>query len=132
MVNSMVKCKELSEEEKRAYDAPFPNEESKAASRVYPRLVPQFKSHGSLEENQGAWKRVFKNWKKPFITLFSDLDPITAGGEKVFEELVPGCRGQKHAIIKGAGHFLQEDKPKEICEHLKTFIENNPISKSRI
>jgi haloalkane dehalogenase len=38
----------------------------------------------------------------------SDSDPITAGGERVFQSKVPGASGQPHTTIHHAGHFLQE------------------------
>jgi haloalkane dehalogenase len=62
------------------------------------------------------------NWSKPFLTTFSDKDPIMAGGERVFKKLVPGAAGQAHVIIKDAGHFLQEDKGEELAQVLIDFI----------
>ena len=59
---------------------------------------------------------------KPVLTLFSDSDPVTKGGERVFQERVPGTKGQAHTIIKDAGHFLQEDAPDELVEHIHAFI----------
>ena len=59
---------------------------------------------------------------KPVLTLFSDSDPVTKGGERVFQERVPGAKGQAHTIIKDAGHFLQEDAPDELVEHIHAFI----------
>ena len=44
---------ELSDEELNAYEAPFPSEEYKVASRHYPQLVPQTDEHMSVEENKG-------------------------------------------------------------------------------
>jgi haloalkane dehalogenase len=46
------------------------------------------------------------NWHKPFLTLFSDKDAITRGGEKIWQKMVPGAKGQKHTIIKDGGHFV--------------------------
>ena len=34
---------------------------------------------------------------------------MTKGGEKIFQKLIPGAKGQPHTILKGGGHFLQED-----------------------
>lgn len=114
--------REMEAAELRAYDAPFPSEVFKAASREFPRLVPQFDTHASVEENKGAWRRVFERWHKPFLTLFSDKDPVSRGGEKPWQERVPGARGQPHHTIRDAGHFLQEDKPEELVQHLLQFI----------
>ena len=62
------------------------------------------------------------NWSKPFLTTFSDKDPIFSDGERVFKKLIPGAAGQPHVIIKDAGHFLQEDKGEELAEVLLQFL----------
>lgn len=103
----------LSPEEIAAYDAPFPDERHKAGARAFPRLVPVTPGHASVEENKAAWD-VLARFDKPFVTAFSDEDPITRGGERVFQERVPGARGQAHVTLPG-GHFLQEDCPAEIA-----------------
>ena len=114
MVASGCVIRKLSDEERAAYDAPFPTEEYKAATRVMPQIVPATQEHHSVEENLGARKRVFSQWDKPFLTLFSDEDAITKGLEKTFHDALPGTKGQQHFCIKGAGHFLQEDSGPEI------------------
>ena len=55
-------------------------------------------------------------------TLFSDRDPITRGGDRMFQERVPGARGQPHGTTRGAGHFLQEDKGPELADAIARFI----------
>ena len=47
---------------------------------------------------------------------------MSKGGDRAFQERVPGARGQKHTIIEGGGHFLQEDKPAEIAALIHAFI----------
>lgn len=110
----------LRPEEKAAYDAPFPDESYKAGARCFPALVPVTPAHASVEENKAAWK-VLQAFDKPFLTAFGDQDPITMGGEKVFQKLVPGTKGQNHVTLKG-GHFIQEDAPREIVELLDAFV----------
>jgi len=104
-----------------AYDAPFPSEEFKAGARAFPALVPVTPDDPASEPNRAAWK-VLERWEKPFLTLFSDTDPITRGGDRFFQRTVPGCEGQPHATIEQAGHFLQEDKGDEIAEHLIAWL----------
>jgi haloalkane dehalogenase len=65
---------------------------------------------------------MYKAWTKPFITLFSTRDPVTKGGEKMWQKKVPGAAGQKHTQIRGAAHFVQEDKGEEVAEALVSFI----------
>lgn len=113
--------KGLSDAVKAAYVAPFPDETFKAGARRFPALVPVTPQHGSVAENKAAWE-ILSKYDKPFLTLFSDSDPVTKGGERIFQERVPGTKGQAHTIIKDAGHFLQEDAPDELVQHLHTFI----------
>ena len=40
--------------------------------------------------NRAAWE-VLKRWDKPFLTAFSDQDPITRGAERVLQRLIPGA-----------------------------------------
>lgn len=109
--------RELTEAEVAAYDAPYPDESFKAGARIFPSLVPTDPSMDGVAENIEAWK-VYKAWEKPFLTGFSDQDPVTKGGEQVFQKLVPGAAGQPHKILKGGGHFLQEDVHAELSEML--------------
>jgi haloalkane dehalogenase len=104
-----------------AYDAPFPSDEYTAGARAFPGLVPVSPDDPAAEANRAAWK-VLEAWDKPFLTLYSDSDPITRGADRVFQKLVPGAAGQPHTTIEGAGHFLQEDKGPEIAEHLARWL----------
>ena len=112
--------RELSDTEVAAYDAPFPSARYKAGTRAFPLLVPAEPDNPASEDNRAAWE-VFKRWQQPFLTTFSNRDPITRGGEVKWQKLVPGAKEQQHTIIKNAGHFLQEDKGEEIAEVLIRF-----------
>ena len=61
-------------------------------------------------------------WNKPFLTAFSDADPVTRGGERVLQRLVPGAAREAHVTIHGAGHFLQEDRGQELGQVAAEFI----------
>ena len=89
-----------------------------------PQLIPLREGDPGVKENRRAWE-VFREWKKPFLTAFSDKDPITRGGDRVWQKHVPGAQGQKHVTIEGAGHFLQEDKGEELASVLLDFIDSN-------
>ena len=108
-----------------AYDAPFPARKFKAGARMFPALVPIRPDDPASEANRRAWD-TFGRWEKPFLTAFSDKDPITRGGDRVWQKHVPGAQGQKHVTIEGAGHFLQEDKGKELANVLIEFVDSNP------
>jgi haloalkane dehalogenase len=106
---------------KAAYDAPFPDDSFKQGARQFPVLVPISPDDPAATANRAA-RSVFEAWDKPFLTLFSDGDPVTKGGERWFQHHVPGASGQPHATIEAAGHFLQEDKGPEIAERLADWI----------
>ncbi len=104
-----------------AYDAPFPSGKYKAGTRAFPRLVPVSPDNPATAANRAAWK-VFERWEKPFLTCFSNRDPITRGGEVPWQERVPGAKNQPHAKIRNAGHFLQEEKGPELARLLIDFV----------
>jgi len=104
-----------------AYNAPFPDDSYKAGARQFPLLVPTGPDDPASEANRRAWE-VLRRWEKPLLTAFSDSDPVTRGGERVFQKLVPGAHGQPHVTIAGAGHFLQEDKGEEFAQVVVDFI----------
>lgn len=104
-----------------AYDAPFPSAKYKAGARAFPMLVPTQPDDPASDANRAAWK-VFERWEKPFLTTFSNRDPITRGGETVWQTIVPGAKDVEHVKIRNAGHFLQEDKGPEIAQALIRFI----------
>ncbi|MCZ6810326.1 MAG: haloalkane dehalogenase [Proteobacteria bacterium] len=104
-----------------AYDAPFPNSTYKAGARAFPKLVPSTPDDPAASANRAAWE-VFRKWQKPFLTAFSNRDPITRGADKAFLERVPGAKDQPHTTIRNAGHFLQEDKGPELAKVVIDFV----------
>jgi len=111
----------LSEEVLRGYNAPFPDDSYKAGARIMPSLVPISRDDPESKANKKAIK-MYGSWTKPFLTAFSDSDPITRGAEALWINHVPGAKNLEHLTIKNAGHFLQEDKGPEIAEELIKFI----------
>ncbi|MCI0345681.1 MAG: haloalkane dehalogenase, partial [Chloroflexi bacterium] len=103
------------------YDAPFPDDTYKAGARQFPMLVPSSPDDPAAPANRKAWE-VLKTWEKPFLTAFADSDPITKGADRVLRELIPGTKGQPHATIANAGHFLQEDRGEELAEIVVAFM----------
>jgi haloalkane dehalogenase len=112
---------ELPEEVVAAYDAPFPNAESKAGAAQFPLLVPTdladpvAKAMGEVAERLGEWE-------KPVLLAFSDNDPVfpfPKAGER-FIEMIPSATEQVR--IEGAAHFLQEDRGEEISAEILKFL----------
>ncbi len=116
----------LTPAEEAAYDAPFPSRRHRVAARLFPTFVPTTPNDPERERNEAAWK-VFERWDKPFLTLFSNRDPVTRGGHRIWQERVPGAKGQPHAVTRGAGHFLQEDKGLEVAQAIAAFMQATPV-----
>jgi haloalkane dehalogenase len=112
---------DLSPEVIAAYDAPFPDDRYKAGARQFPMLVPTSPEDPAAAPNRKAWE-VLNRFRKPFLTAFSDSDPITRGGDRFLQQAIPGAQGQPHTTIAGAGHFLQEDKGEELARVIVDFI----------
>jgi len=120
--NSTVMGNNLPPEILAAYEAPFPDITYKAGARAWPLMVPIKYDDPAAAELRKA-RDALKQWDKPALVMFSDKDPITAGGDKFFRALIPGAKNQPEIVIKDAGHFLQEDKGEEIAGHILEFME---------
>lgn len=117
---------ELDEATLNAYDAPFPNEQYKAGARMFPLLVPTSPDSAEAQANKQAWDKL-KQFKKPFITAFGDSDPITKGGDKLFQKLIPGCKDMAHRLVENGGHFIQEDQGELLANLLIQFIKETQL-----
>ena len=111
----------LDDATRAAYDAPFPDEASKAGPRVMPTLVPTRPDDPAAEANRAAWA-MLSRWDKPFLVAFSDSDPITGAMAPILRQLVPGTAGLDHPTIERAGHFLQEDAGAELGRVVAAFV----------
>lgn len=104
-----------------AYDAPFPDDALTAGPRVLPGLIPMTPDDPATPDNRRAWDAL-GHFDKPFLTAFSDSDPITRGGHRTLQQHIPGAQGQAHTTIVGGGHFLQEDRGPELARVVADFI----------
>jgi len=111
----------LSDDVADAYRAPYPDDAYKAGARQFPMLVPTSPTDPASGANRKAWETL-RAWQKPFLTAFSDQDPITRGGDRAFQRDVPGCSGQPHTTIEGGGHFLQEDCGEELARVIVSWL----------
>jgi len=112
--------KKLDKDEKYAYQAPFPASKFKAGVRAFPKLVPTTPRDPATQANRKAWE-VLEKWNKPFLTVFSDSDPFTRGGDKYLQQRIPGAKDQKHLTLQG-GHFIQEDAAEELAKIIIQFV----------
>ena len=112
---------DLPEDVKAAYEAPFPNAESKAGAAQFPLLVPMAEEDPGAAEMRAVSDELSR-WDKPALVAFSDSDPVfpypRAG--QVFCDLIPGAGEQVR--IEGAAHFLQEDRGEDIAAEILRFL----------
>jgi haloalkane dehalogenase len=108
----------LTDEEARAYDAPFPDEIFRTAIRTLPSMAALV----DREKNLAGWEAL-QRFDKPFLTVFGDYDMLV-GSKRIQDRLigsVPGARGQAHDRIS-AGHFIQESAGEELARRLVAFM----------
>ena len=104
-----------------AYEAPFPNAESKAGAAQFPLIVPTSDDMAGAKEMRDVMDALSR-WDKPALVAFSDSDPVfpfPRAGE-AFTSLIPTAGEQ--VKIDGAAHFLQEDKGEQIADEMLRFM----------
>lgn len=116
----------ISDEIRAAYEAPYPDARFEAGARQFPSLVPIFPDDPEIPANKKAWE-VLERFEKPFMTSFSDDDPVTVGMQKIFQRRIPGAKNVEHVTIHAAGHFLQETKGGEVAEKMIAFMRAHPL-----
>lgn len=114
--------RQVPEEELAAYRAPFPEPRYEAGILKFPSLIAVQPDNPGVPRNLAAWEKL-KDFRKPFLTLWGQKDPVARGADKRMHAHIPGCEGQPHHRFPDANHFLQEDVPAELVEHTLRFIE---------
>ena len=116
---SVVNRASLSDAVVAACDAPFPTPESKAGARAFPALIPTTPDAPGAAEMRET-HAALASWDKPALVCFSDSDPVfpPAVGHAL-AALIPRSR---LAFVRGAGHFLQEEKGPEIAHEILAFV----------
>ena len=61
---------------------------------------------------------------RPFLTAFSDGDPITGATAADLPGEMRGASGYDHPLVHDAGHFLQEDAGEELAKQIVDFLQN--------
>jgi haloalkane dehalogenase len=102
-----------------AYDAPFPNPDSKAGTRAFPLMLPTTPEMAGAQAGQRVLEAL-RGDTRPKLVLWADSDPV-----------LPLETGQRFAaalgtevghVIADASHFLQEDAGPTIGAHIADWL----------
>ena len=118
--------RELSPAVIAGYDAPFPDVSYQAGARMLPSLVPTTPDDPAAHANRRAWASL-ATFDRPFLTAFSDRDPITRGADRPMRKLIPGAADQPHRTIGDAGHFVQEDAPDQVVDAIVEVVSSTGV-----
>jgi haloalkane dehalogenase len=94
-----------------AYDAPFPNADSKAGARAFPRILPTSPEMPGAEAGQRVLDAL-RSDKRPTLILWADSDPVLP--LQTGERFAAALGTEIDHVIADASHFLQEDAGAEI------------------
>jgi tRNA(adenine34) deaminase len=97
----------LTEAECAAYDAPFPTNEHRAATRAFPERVPEQADDDGVAESREAARFWATAWTGRSMMAVGEQDPVFT--PDLMERLRAGIRGCPPALrIAEGGHFVQE------------------------
>jgi len=109
LIPAGVKRKKLPPEIMAAYRGPFKTRESRWPTFVFPRSI--LHSRNYLEQVKNGLSRLKE---LPVLILWGDRDIAFREKERIrFEKLFPNHRT---VILRGAGHYIQEDAADEIVQ----------------
>lgn len=112
-------ARELPDDVFAAYEAPFPDEPSKAGARAFPPLIPTSTDHPDAVLGQQALE-IFAAGDWPKLVLWADSDPVLP--RRLGDVLAERINAEPATTIERVGHFLQEDAGQEIGERIAEFI----------
>jgi tRNA(adenine34) deaminase len=93
--------------ESAAYMAPFPDVSYRAATRAFPRLVPEFYDSEGAEIGRAALNFWRYQWTGNSLMAIGAKDPVL--GIKTMEHLQKNIRNCPNPMmLSNAGHFVQE------------------------
>ncbi len=112
-------AREMPDDVFAAYEAPFPDEASKAGARAFPPMIPTDPDHPDAREGLRALE-IFAAGSWPKLVLWADKDPVLP--RKLGDVLAARINAGEAITIEDAGHFLQEDAGAEIGERIADFL----------
>ena len=97
----------MTEAECAAYDAPFPSDAHRAATRAFPEMVPEHADAEGVAASREAARFWSQEWTGRSLMAVGDQDPVFTPAH--MEQLRRGIRGCPPPLhVAEGGHFLQE------------------------
>jgi haloalkane dehalogenase len=90
-----------------AYDAPYPNAQSKAGARAFPLMIPLTPEAPGAAAGQRVLDDL-RNDRRPTLMLWADSDPVLP--LSTGERFAAAIGREQPRTIENASHFLQEDQ----------------------
>lgn len=112
---------ELSDEVFNAYEAPFPNPESKAGARAFPPMIPRTPDHPDAVVGRRVLE-TFVDATWPKLVLWADKDPVLP--QKLGDVLAARIKAPAPVPVVNAGHFLQEDQGEFIGSTIAEWLDS--------
>lgn len=104
-----------------AYEAPFPDERSKAGPRTFPPMIPLTPDAPGAEAGQAVAHALAED-SRPALVLWADSDPalpIDPDG-RLCQQLFPAA--EELSVVENASHFLQEDQGEIIGTRIADWL----------
>ena len=102
-----------------AYEAPYPNPESKAGARAFPLMLPTSPEMPGAEAGQRVLDAL-KEDSRPKLFLWADSDPVLP--VSTGERFAAALGTEVDHVIADASHFLQEDAGEVIGGHIADWL----------
>ncbi|UJA20810.1 alpha/beta fold hydrolase [Thermoleophilia bacterium SCSIO 60948] len=109
----------IDDEVAAAFDAPFPNPESKAGARAFPLILPTAPDAPGAAEGR-ATRDALRDDDRPKLAIWADSDPIIPF--EVGERFAASLGAEGPVKIERASHFLQLDAGEEIGRRVADWL----------
>ncbi len=106
-----------------AYEAPFPNEASKAGARAFPKILPTSPEMPGAREGEETL-RALRSDSRPKLLMWADSDPVLP--LETGRRFAAAIGSELDHVIPDAGHFLQEDAGEHIGGLIADWLRAGP------
>jgi haloalkane dehalogenase len=108
-----------------AYEAPFPDQRSKAGPRAFPALIPLSPDAPGAAAGRAVVEALVRD-ARPALLLWADSDPalpLDPVGRQA-QQLFPTA--DELTVVKDAGHYLQEDQGERVGALIADWLGAQP------